>query len=108
MQRTKTTSARSRKAASPPADQATGAHESGAEGGAPAGPKKRAPRKAPDAAARGAKAKAEKAQVKRTKPLNFRVTAEFRKSFKQAAAAEDVKKVELLERIFADWQSRRT
>lgn len=41
----------------------------------------------------------------RTKPLNFRVTNEFRKAFKQAAATEDCKKVELLERIFAAWQS---
>jgi hypothetical protein len=52
-------------------------------------------------------AKPKKEQDKRTKPLNFRVTPEFRKLFKQAAAAEDVKKVELLERIFTEWQSRR-
>lgn len=44
----------------------------------------------------------------RTKPLNFRVTNEFRKAFKQAAATEDCKKVELLERIFAAWQSTKT
>jgi len=103
MQRTKTTSARNRKGAAPAADEAPGGD--GAESGAPATRAKRAARKAPEAAARGAKA--EKATIKRTKPLNFRVTADFRKSFKQAAAAEDVKKVELLERIFADWQSRR-
>ncbi|MBL6082273.1 hypothetical protein JMJ56_30310 [Belnapia sp. T18] len=42
----------------------------------------------------------------RTEPLNFRVTPEFRRAFKRAAAAEDCKKVELLERIFADWRAR--
>jgi hypothetical protein len=50
-------------------------------------------------------AKPAKPASERTKPLNFRVTNEFRKAFKQAAAAEDCKKVELLERIFADWQA---
>jgi hypothetical protein len=49
---------------------------------------------------------AAKAPTERTKPLNFRVTVELRKAFKQAAAAEDCKKVELLERIFAEWQAR--
>jgi hypothetical protein len=44
----------------------------------------------------------------RTKPLNFRVTNEFRKAFKQAAAAEDCKKVELLERLFDAWKSTRS
>jgi hypothetical protein len=42
----------------------------------------------------------------RTEPLNFRVTADFRRAFKRAAAAEDCKKVELLERIFAEWSAR--
>ena len=42
----------------------------------------------------------------RTEPLNFRVTPEFRRAFKRAAAAEDCKKVELLERIFAEWSER--
>ena len=42
----------------------------------------------------------------RTEPLNFRVTPEFRRAFKRAAAAEDCKKVELLERIFAEWSAR--
>ena len=47
-----------------------------------------------------------KPSKERTEPLNFRVTAEFRKAFKRVAAAQDCKKVELLERIFADWQAR--
>lgn len=63
----------------------------------PEGPK--AKEKAPAAP------KARKQPSPRIKPLNFRVTAEFRKAFKQAAAAEDCKKVELLERIFASWQA---
>jgi len=47
--------------------------------------------------------KAKKPVSERTKPLNFRVTNEFRKAFKQAAATEDCKKVELLERMFDAW-----
>lgn len=50
--------------------------------------------------------KAAKAAKDRTEPLNFRVTVEFRKAFKRAAAAQDCKKVELLERIFTEWQER--
>jgi hypothetical protein len=50
--------------------------------------------------------KPQKRPSERTKPLNFRVTAEFRKAFKQAAANEDCKKVELLERLFREWQKR--
>lgn len=42
----------------------------------------------------------------RTEPLNFRVTGEFRRAFKRAAAAQDCKKVELLERIFTEWSAR--
>ncbi|MFC7540974.1 hypothetical protein ACFQU2_18000 [Siccirubricoccus deserti] len=42
----------------------------------------------------------------RTEPLNFRVTPDFRRAFKRAAAAQDCKKVELLERIFAEWSAR--
>jgi hypothetical protein len=53
-----------------------------------------------------AKSKPGKPSKERTEPLNFRVTAEFRKAFKRVAAAQDCKKVELLERIFADWQAR--
>jgi hypothetical protein len=41
----------------------------------------------------------------RTDPLNFRVTPDFRRAFKRAAAAQDCKKVELLERIFAEWSA---
>jgi hypothetical protein len=53
------------------------------------------------------KAKAAKAPAKeRTEPLNFRVTPDFRRAFKRAAAAQDCKKVELLERIFAEWSAR--
>jgi hypothetical protein len=53
------------------------------------------------------KTKVAKAPAKeRTEPLNFRVTADFRRAFKRAAAAEDCKKVELLERIFAEWSMR--
>lgn len=55
-------------------------------------------------AAKAPAAKARKQPSQRVKPLNFRVTAEFRKAFKQAAAAEDCKKVELLERMFTAWQ----
>jgi type IV secretory pathway VirB10-like protein len=51
---------------------------------------------------------ARKPASERTKPLNFRVTNEFRKAFKQAAAAEDCKKVELLERMFDAWKSARS
>ncbi len=42
----------------------------------------------------------------RTEPLNFRVTADFRRAFKRAAAAQDCKKVELLERLFTEWAAR--
>jgi hypothetical protein len=53
------------------------------------------------------KAKAPKAPAKeRTEPLNFRVTPDFRRAFKRAAAAQDCKKVELLERIFEEWSAR--
>jgi hypothetical protein len=54
-----------------------------------------------------AKDKAAKAPSKeRTEPLNFRVTADFRRAFKRAAAAQDCKKVELLERMFTEWSAR--
>ena len=43
---------------------------------------------------------------KRTERLNFRVTGDFRRAFKRASAAQDCKKVELLERIFAEWSAR--
>lgn len=65
-------------------------------------PAKRSPAKATVAAA------PKKPVSERTKPLNFRVTNEFRKAFKQAAATEDCKKVELLERIFQAWQATKT
>lgn len=42
----------------------------------------------------------------RDEPLNFRVTADFRRAFKRAAAAQDCKKVELLELIFNEWTAR--
>ena len=51
--------------------------------------------------------KAAKAVSKgRNEPLNFRVTADFRRAFKRAAAAQDCKKVELLELIFNEWTAR--
>ena len=43
------------------------------------------------------------AKENRSEPLNFRVTPDFRRAFKRAAADQDCKKVELLERIFAVW-----
>jgi hypothetical protein len=49
---------------------------------------------------------AKAASKKRTEPLNFRVAGEFRRAFKRAAAAQDCKKVELLERIFTEWSVR--
>ena len=53
-----------------------------------------------------AKAKPTKAVSKgRDEPLNFRVTADFRRAFKRAAAAQDCKKVDLLERIFHEWSA---
>jgi hypothetical protein len=55
----------------------------------------------------GKKAKAAKAISKRrTRSLNFRVSSKFRRAFKQAATAHDCKKVELLERIFLEWDAR--
>ncbi|ONG56083.1 hypothetical protein BKE38_07085 [Pseudoroseomonas deserti] len=69
---------------------------------------KPAPESAPETAKAGA-AKAEPARPvrkDRTEPLNFRVSAEFRRAFKRAAAAQDCKKVDLLERIFAEWSAR--
>jgi predicted HicB family RNase H-like nuclease len=53
-----------------------------------------------------ARAKAVKPEEPRSKPLNFRVAPEFRKAFRRAAAAQDCKKVELLEKIFAEWSER--
>jgi len=47
-----------------------------------------------------------KEKEKRNEPLNFRVTPDFRRAFKRAAAAQDCKKVELLERIFSEWTAR--
>lgn len=71
---------------------------------------KAASSKAPSATsvAPDAPKKARKPTSERTKPLNFRVTNEFRKAFKQAAAADDCKKVELLERIFDAWRAARS
>lgn len=69
----------------------------------PPKPMKAPKAKAIPAAAKPAKAKPSK---ERTEPLNFRVTPDFRRAFKRAAAAEDCKKVELLERIFAAWSAR--
>ena len=80
-----------------PSSQAVEAVEKVAE---PA-PTKRA--KPPAIAKPAASEKPKKPVSERTKPLNFRVTNEFRKAFKQAAATEDCKKVELLERMFEAW-----
>jgi hypothetical protein len=49
---------------------------------------------------------AKAAGKQRTEPLNFRVNPDFRRAFKRAAAAQDCKKVELLERIFTEWSAR--
>jgi hypothetical protein len=58
-------------------------------------------------AAKSRKAKSAEVPAKeRTEPLNFRVTPDLRRAFKRAAAAQDCKKVELLERIFAEWNER--
>jgi hypothetical protein len=66
-----------------------------------------APWDAPPATPGKNKPKAAKcASHERTEPLNFRVAAEFRRAFKRAAAAQDCKKVELLERIFTEWSAR--
>ena len=60
-----------------------------------------------DASAKVQDGKKPKAPSKEpTEPLNFRVTAEFRRAFKRAAAEQDCKKIELLERIFAEWSVR--
>lgn len=73
-----------------------------------AAPKSAAPKSAaPKSAAPEASKHVRKPASERTKPLNFRVTNEFRKAFKQAAAAEDCKKVELLERMFGAWKATR-
>jgi hypothetical protein len=81
----------------------------------PATVKKVVPKKSATkaAAARPAKSretapepKPEKKRSERTKALNFTVTANFRKAFKLAAEAHNVKKVELLEIIFSEWQNR--
>jgi hypothetical protein len=58
--------------------------------------------KAPREKKAGKKDKA--ASKRRTRSLNFRVSSEFRRAFKDAAAAHDCKKVELLERIFNEWK----
>lgn len=55
---------------------------------------------------KGKEEPAKAAGKERTEPLNFRVTPDFRRAFKRAAAAQDCKKVELLERIFSDWSAR--
>jgi hypothetical protein len=81
-----------RKGAPPPQDDTLGAL-----GKEPAPPVRKGKDKEPPA----------KAPAKeRTEPLNFRVTPDFRRAFKRAAAAQDCKKVELLERIFAEWSAR--
>ncbi|WP_338665485.1 hypothetical protein VQH23_09960 [Pararoseomonas sp. SCSIO 73927] len=72
---------------------------------APKGPAKESG-KAVEKAPEKLKEKAPKPAKERTEPLNFRVTPEFRRAFKRAAAAQDCKKVELLERIFAEWSAR--
>lgn len=53
--------------------------------------------------ARGADPKPEKSI--RTEPLNFRVSAEFRRRFKIYAAAHDLSLSELLERAFDAFES---
>jgi len=108
---------RVRKGAPPTPAETLGALTTSTVSDAPAAPLPADPTPAPAKAAKPATAKRSKpAAVKtaapekpkkpvseRTKPLNFRVTNEFRKAFKQAAATEDCKKVELLERMFEAW-----
>jgi hypothetical protein len=106
-----------RKGAPPTPTETLGALTAPAEAAAPAAPPKAAKparaKPAPKAVAAKpvpaaeteAPKRARKPASERTKPLNFRVTNEFRKAFKQAAAAEDCKKVELLERMFDAWKA---
>jgi hypothetical protein len=77
----------------------------------PAAKAKAAPKAKPAAKAKAkpaarAKPVAKAPSKERAEPLNFRVTGEFRRAFKRAAAAQDCKKVELLERIFEEWSAR--
>ncbi len=93
-----------RKGAPPPQEDTLGALA--AEPG-PGGKKPKAKAKAKPAAA-PAKERLTKARPikERTEPLNFRVAPDFRRAFKRAAAAQDCKKVELLERMFEEWSAR--
>ena len=43
----------------------------------------------------------------RTEPLNFKVTAEFKREFKRAALENDLKLVEFLETCFESYLSRK-
>lgn len=73
-----------------------------------AAPKAKAKPAAKEKAAPKAKPapKAKAPSKERSEPLNFRVSGDFRRAFKRAAAAQDCKKVELLERIFEEWSAR--
>lgn len=91
------------------AEAATPAEPARTDGPAPESPKKAKAKPAKTASPEAPKEKPRKAAKtakERTEPLNFRVTAEFRRAFKRAAAAQDCKKVELLERVFTEWQAR--
>jgi len=96
------------KGAPPPQGDTLGALDAEAAPGAGKPRDKGAkPAKAPARKATTRKAPVQEAPAReRTEPLNFRVTAEFRRAFKRAAAAQDCKKVELLERVFNEWNAR--
>ncbi|MCI5211422.1 MAG: hypothetical protein D3910_22160, partial [Candidatus Electrothrix sp. ATG2] len=46
-------------------------------------------------------------KTERTEPMNFRVTAQFKKEFKKAALEHDLKLVEFLETCFESYLSRK-
>jgi hypothetical protein len=46
-------------------------------------------------------------KTSRTEPLNFKVTAEFKREFKRAALENDLKLVEFLETCFESYLSRK-
>lgn len=48
----------------------------------------------------------EKPEPTKIVPLNFRVSAEFKKDFKIASAVLGITQSELLQRIFEDWKER--
>ncbi len=55
---------------------------------------------APETAPAGPATKKSRGKTGRTEPLNFKVTAEFKKEFKKAALENDQKLVEFLESCF--------